>query len=255
MPSNQAAYRAPSWSLLATEPLRAVLDFCSSRLIQPPLVQGDGHPVIVYPGLGAGPLTTSQLRSALKSCNFAVHDWELGVNTGPEGDFDGWIAPLVERIRELHAAEGARVSLIGWSLGGIYARELAKLCPDSVRQVITLATPFGSLDGANHAGTIYKMLGGDTSRITPELQERLRERPPVPTTSIYSKSDGMVSWEGCLQEPGPQVENVEVHASHLGMTSHPDVLRIVANRLAQPEGRWRAYRALRRSTAPSRSRK
>jgi hypothetical protein len=127
-----------------------------------------------------------------------------------------------------------------------------------VRQVVTLATPHSSLGGANHAGTIFKMLGGDTSRLTPELEARLRQRPPVPTTSIYSKSDGLVSWRGCLERPAPDVENIAVDASHLGMTSHPSVLRIVANRLAQPEGAWRPYKARRRArvtpaTAPSRS--
>jgi hypothetical protein len=141
----------------------------------------------------------------------------------------------------------------------VYARELAKSAPDCVRQVITLATPFGSLSGANHAGTIYKLLGGNTPQLTPEMQERLRARPPVPTTSIYSKSDGVVCWRGCLEQRGSEVENVAVDASHLGMPTHPEVLRIIADRLAQPEGTWRPYRrkraALRPATAPSRSRK
>ena len=259
MPSSSLAFRAPSLALLATEPLRAVLEFCSSRLGHLAPVDGDGHPVIVYPGLGAGPLTTSHLRTHLKQCAFAVHDWELGVNTGPEGVFDDWLQPLAERVRALHALHGRKVSLVGWSLGGVYARELAKCAPDSVRQVITLATPFGSLSGANHAGTIYRMMGGNTSQITPGMQQRLRARPPVPTTSIYSKSDGVVCWRGCLEARGAQVENVAVDASHLGMPTHPEVLRIIADRLAQAEGSWRPYRRkpapLTRATAPSRTRK
>jgi pimeloyl-ACP methyl ester carboxylesterase len=259
MPSNSLAFQAPSLALLATEPLRAVLDLFASRLGHLPTVDGDGHPVIVYPGLGAGPLTTSQLRSHLKQCDFTVHDWELGVNTGPEGELDDWLQPLAERVRALHALHGRKVSLVGWSLGGVYARELAKCAPDAVRQVITLATPFGSLHGANHAGTIFKMLGGTVAQLTPQMQQRLRERPPVPTTSIYSKNDGLVSWRGCLEPRGPEVENIAVDASHLGMTSHPQVLRIVADRLALPEGRWRPYRASRAgfkpATAPSRPRK
>jgi pimeloyl-ACP methyl ester carboxylesterase len=261
MPSSQAipSFRAPSLALLATEPLRALLDFCSSRLGQPPIFEGDGHPVMVYPGLGAGAMTTAQLRNYLKSCNFSVYDWELGVNRGPEGAFDDWLAPLVQRVRELHGQHGQRVSLVGWSLGGIYAREVAKRCPEAVRQVVTLATPFHSLGGANHAGTILKLLGGDTSQLTPEVEAQLRERPPVPTTSIYSKSDGVVCWRGCIEQPGPMVENVHVHASHLGMPTQAEALRVVADRLAQPEGSWRPYRrrraSLKPSTAPSRSRK
>jgi hypothetical protein len=261
MPSTQAlAFQAPSFALLATEPLRAILEQFASKVGDLTPVQGDGHPVIVYPGLGAGSLTTSPLRNHLKSCNFEVHDWELGVNKGPDGHLDEWLPALMERVHRLHERHQRKVSLLGWSLGGIYAREIAKRCPQHVRQVITLGTPHKAMDGFNHAGTIFKMLGGDTSQLTPELLERLRDRPPVPTTSIYSESDGVVCWQGCLEDAGPDVENIPVHASHLGMPTHPDVLRIVADRLAQPEGRWRPYRVRRArlkpaSTAPSRSRK
>lgn len=259
MPSPTAlAFQAPSLALLATEPLRAVLDYFAARVGHLAPVKGDGHPVVVYPGLGAGSLSTAALRNHLASCDFTVHDWDLGVNRGPEGVFDTWLPALVERVRALHAEHGRRVSLVGWSLGGIYAREIARCCPDSVRQVVTLATPFGALGTANHAGTVFRWLGGDASQLTSELEARLRERLPVPTTSIYSESDGVVCWRGCLERKGPLVENVAVQASHLGMPTHPEVLRIVADRLAQPEGRWRRYRARRvltsPTTAPSRSR-
>lgn len=257
MPTSHAlpAFRAPSLALLATEPLRAILEFCSTQLGQEPMVEGDGHPVVVYPGLGFGALTTSQLRNALSNCNFAVYDWELGTNRGPQGVFTDWMTPLVNRVEALREKHGRRVSLVGWSLGGIYAREIAKRSPEAVRQVITLATPFHALDGANHAGTLFKMLGGDTSQLTPEFQKQLSQRPPVPTTSVYSKNDGVVCWEGCLEQPGKCVENIHVPASHLGMPSHPEVMRVVANRLAQPEGTWRPYgrRArLKRATPPTR---
>ena len=260
MPIPQTlAYQAPSLALLATEPLRALLDLCAGKVGSLSPVEGDGHPVVVYPGLGAGAMSTSALRTHLANCKFQAHDWELGVNTGPGTDFDDWLPALVERVQALRAQHQRKVSLVGWSLGGIYAREIAKCCPDSVRQVITLATPHQAINSANHAGTFYKLCGGDTSQLTPELERRLRERPPVPVTSVYSESDGLVCWRGCLEEPGPQVENIPVHASHLGMTSHPDVLRIVADRLAQPEGRWRPYgsprAALKRATARARSRK
>lgn len=259
MPSSQAlAFQAPSIALLATEPLRALLDFCAARVGSLDRVAGDGHPVIVYPGLGAGALSTSQLRNHLRSCNFEVFDWDLGINTGPDGPLEDWVCALAERVCAAFRRHGRKVSLVGWSLGGIYAREIAKHCPDSVRQVITMGTPHAALGGANHAGTIFRMLGGDTSQLTPELQARLAEAPPVPITAIYSESDGLVSWRGCLEQRGRFAENIAVHASHLGMPSHPEVLRIVADRLAQPEDRWRRLRrggALRtpRTTAPSRS--
>ena len=238
----RATFRAPSLGLLATEPLRALLEYCSARIADAPQLSGDGHPVVVYPGLGGGALTTSHLRGFLKDCGYTVSDWESGVNTGPEGVFDDWLGHLDERVRALHEAHGRKVSLIGWSLGGVYAREIAKRCPEAVRQVITLGTPFGALAHGNHAGTVFRILNRDRAHLPPDLEARIREAPPVPTTSIYSKTDGIVCWRGCVERRTAMSESVEVHASHLGMVTNPQVLRVVANRLAQPEGRWRPLR-------------
>jgi hypothetical protein len=237
-----ASLRAPPVSLLVMEPLRALFDYCAARLSYEALPVGDGHPVVVYPGLGGGAFSTSHLRRFLTQSGFTVHDWKGGINTGPSGVLDDWLGALEQRVRDLHGAHGRKASLIGWSLGGVYAREIAKRCPECVRQVITLGTPFGALGEGNHAGTVYKLLNRDNSQLTPELEARLRECPPVPTTSIYSKTDGIVSWRGCIEKKSDNSESVEVTASHLGMGTHPQVLRIVANRLAQPEGRWRALR-------------
>ncbi|MDF2465652.1 MAG: hypothetical protein K0Q43_3887 [Ramlibacter sp.] len=237
-----SSFRAPPLSLLAMEPLRAMLDYCAARIGCEPMPVGDGHPVVVYPGLAGGSMSTAHLRQFIQRSGFIARDWERGVNTGPQGEFDDWLAALVQHVRDLHAEHGSTVSLVGWSLGGVYAREIAKICPGSVRQVITLGTPFGSLGGGNHAGTVYKLLKRDTPQLTPEIEARLRECPPVPTTSIYSKTDGIVSWRGCIERRSAQSESVEVAASHLGMGTHAQVLRIVANRLAQPEGKWRPLR-------------
>jgi len=236
------AFRAPPIGLLATEPLRAALDYCASRLASLPKKIGDGHPVVVYPGLGGGALTTSHLRSFLKDCGWDAHDWGGGVNTGPEGVFDEWIASLEQRVRQLHALHGQKVSLIGWSLGGVYAREIAKRCPDAVRQVITLGTPFAALAHGNHAGGVFRILNRERAHLSADLEARIRQCPPVPVTSVYSKSDGIVCWEGCIEKKGPASESVEVHASHLGMVTNPQVLRVVADRLTQPEGRWEPFR-------------
>lgn len=234
-------FRAPTLGLLATEPLRALLDYLATRVASLSVPEGDGHPVVVYPGLGAGALATSHLRAFLKDSGFAAHDWGCGVNTGPDGAFDDWLAPLTARVRELHREHGRKVSLIGWSLGGVYAREIAKRLPDCVRQVITLGTPFAALAQGNHAGTVFRLLNGEKAQLSPDLQGRIRNCPPVPTTSIYSKSDGIVSWRGCIEKRSAASESVEVHASHLGMVTHPQVLRVVANRLAQPEGKWKPF--------------
>ena len=224
------------------EPLRGMLDHLAARVGTGPLPIGDGHPVVVYPGLGAGAIATSHLRRFLKKSGFAAHDWEGGFNTRPTGDPDEWLSGLVEKVQELERLHERKVSLVGWSLGGVYAREIAKRSPDSVRQVITLATPFNSLGDGNHAGTIYKFLKRNSEQLTPEVEARLRECPPVPTTSIYSKSDGIVSWHACIEKKTKRSENVEVAASHLGIVSHAEVMRIIANRLAQPEGQWRPLR-------------
>jgi alpha-beta hydrolase superfamily lysophospholipase len=230
-------------ALLLAEPLRAMFDALASHVTAHPESIGDGHPVIVYPGLGAGSRNTSQLRNFLRHAGFEASDWGGGVNTGHDGDFDEWLDVLVQNVQALQAQhDGRTVSLVGWSLGGIFAREIARRAPAAVRTVVTLATPFASLGDGNHAGKIYKMLNGDAGQLAPELEARLRESPPVPTTSIYSKSDGIVSWRGCIEKRSPRSESVEVDASHLGMVNHPDVLRIVANRLAQPEGRWKPLR-------------
>jgi hypothetical protein len=240
--SFSASLRAPPISLLAMEPVRALFDYCAARLGCEALPVGDGHPVVVYPGLAGGALSTGHLRRFLKDSGFTVHDWEGGINTGPGGAFEDWLGDLVQRVCVLHLEHSRKVSLVGWSLGGVYAREIAKRCPESVRQVITLGTPFGALGNGNHAGTVYKLLNRDSSQLTPELEARLRECPPVPTTSIFSKTDGIVSWRGCIEKKTASSESVEVTASHLGMGTHPQVLRIVANRLAQPEGQWRPLR-------------
>ena len=243
MPTTPAlatgAFPAPALGLLATEPLRALLDYFAARVASLPQPAGDGHPVVVYPGLGAGALTTSHLRRYLGDCGFDVHDWGSGVNTGPDGGFDDWLAELGDRVRALQARHGRKVSLVGWSLGGIYAREIARRSPECVRQVITLGTPFAALAHGNHAGAVFRMLNRARTELSPEIEARIRATPPVPTTSIYSKSDGIVSWKGCIEKRTPTSESVEVHASHLGMITHPQVLRIVANRLAQAEGGWR----------------
>jgi thioesterase domain-containing protein len=196
----------------------------------------------VFPGLGGAPFTTSHLRQFLEGCGFSAHCWGRGVNTGPEGDFDDWLHALEEDVRRRHAQSGRKVSLVGWSLGGIYARELAKRCPECVRQVITLGTPFASLRGSTHAEAVYKLMHANAAALSPQLEARLRECPPVPTTSIYSKTDGVVSWRGCIERRSPQSESVEVMASHLGMATNPEVLRVVVDRLAQPEGGWRPWR-------------
>jgi pimeloyl-ACP methyl ester carboxylesterase len=200
--------------------------------------KGDGHPVLVFPGLIASDVSTELLRRYLKSLSYHSHRWRQGRNLGPRPGVLDACARLVET---LHRQHGRKVSLIGWSLGGIYAREMAKQLPSSVRSVITLGTPFAGHPRATNAWRVYELASGERVDHTPRDWPRLHEAPPVPTTSIYSRTDGVVAWQCSVQQPGPQTENIEVEASHIGLGVHPAVLYAVADRLAQPEGAWQPF--------------
>ncbi len=242
--SQDSTPRLPALTLLALEPLRAGLDYCASLLGSGPPNRGDGHPVLVLPGLAAGDWSTLHMRRVLRGAGFDAHGWGLGLNRGPQGDFDHWLTRVEDKLHALVEHSGGRkVSVVGWSLGGIYARELAKRAPQAVRQVITLGSPFAGIE-ASRVGPVFKLVNAGRSKLTPELEERLREDPAVPTTAIYSKTDGVVAWQACMANETAHCESIEVsRASHCGMGAHPRVLQIVADRLAQPEGRWQRWRA------------
>jgi pimeloyl-ACP methyl ester carboxylesterase len=199
--------------------------------------RGDGHSVLVLPGLITGDSSTFLLRSFLRKQGWRSHAWNQGLNLGPrEGVFEA----CVERLAHLHQQSGRKVSLVGWSLGGVYARELAKRMPHAVRQVVTLGSPVNARVHASNARRLYEFVSGSRA-YDHGLVARLGEPVPVPSTSIYSRSDGIVHWRASLQAEGPMAQNIRVPASHAGMGLNPLVLRILANRLAQPEHLWQAY--------------
>jgi len=237
--------RPPSPALLALEG-RAWLEFASLLPALPLLARaprGDGHPVLVLPGWLAGDRTTRPLRWFLRDRGYHAHGWKLGRNHGPDPDT---VAGLSRRFRELRDRHGRRVTLIGWSLGGIYARELARHFPDGVRQVVTLASPFRDVSATSGITRIFRSAGTPER---PDVHRRLRDPLPVPSTAIYSRTDGIVAWQSCLEDDGPQSESIAVESSHCGMGHHPRVLLVIANRLAQPDGAWKPYVERRPSTA------
>ena len=199
--------------------------------------RGDGHPVLVLPGLLASDASTAALRAFLASLGYEVHGWGQGTNLGPR---TGVLANLQATLAAMHGRDHRKVSVIGWSLGGIYARELARIAPLSVRQVVTLGSPLhGDPDRSTHAAGLYHLVAGRAP-----VEDPLRNvgPAPVPTTSIYSRSDGVVAWGASVERPGPQVENVEVcNASHTGLGFNPLVWLVVGDRLAQAEGAWRRF--------------
>jgi len=213
----------PAWPLLQRAPM------------------GDGHTVIVFPGLSASDGSTLPLRNYLATRNYKVTGWNQGHNFGPRA---GVLEAASHQVREaFHAAGDRKVSLIGWSLGGVYARELAKLHPDMVRCVITLGTPFSGAPESTNAWRLFRLTSGrDIKSETGRFD--LPTAPPVPTTSIYSRSDGIVAWQGSIQAPSaanPRTENIEVIASHLGIGMNPSAMWAVADRLSQPEDAWQPF--------------
>lgn len=201
------------------------------------LPRGDGHAVLVFPGLGANDFTTVPLRRVLDSLGYVTYPWMQGFNFGPR---HGVLDRCRDQVAEIADRHGHSISLIGWSLGGIYAREMAKELPDRTRCVITLGTPFTGPARATNAWRLFEFVSGQ-SVDDPALREQIRRSPPVPTTSIYSKTDGVVAWRCSLNPPGPQLENIEVQASHVGMGFNPVALYAVADRLAQPAGGWQPF--------------
>lgn len=201
--------------------------------------RGDGHPVLVLPGFMASDFSTRALRAFLRNKGYAAHGWKLGRNVGPNAKT---IAAMVERVREVRARYDRRVSLVGWSLGGIYARELARALPETVRQVITLASPFRDLDAVSVPRRM-RQRAQRSAAVADEavLRARLREPLPVPTTAIVSRTDAIAAWRSCCAETGPLSETLEVDSSHLGIGHHPIVLLTIADRLAQPDGAWRPF--------------
>lgn len=232
----------PSLVKLALE-WRAVSELISYLHLEPLLArsaQGDGHPVLILPGFMAGDLSTRPLRGFLRKRGWVASPWKMGANLGAtEAVKDG----LRHRLEYLHRRYGKPVSLLGWSLGGFYAREMAREAPELVRQVITLGTPFnGHPSSSNVAWLFAKLTGQDVDANVADLLERMQTPLQVPTTSIFSQSDGVVAWQACLDhDDRAQAENIQVYGSHCGLGHNPLALLAIADRLSQPHGEWRPF--------------
>jgi pimeloyl-ACP methyl ester carboxylesterase len=245
----------PPLSLFAQEQMRALgefVNFRARRRLLREAPRGDGHAVLVLPGFLAPEFSTAPLRGFLRDLCYDARGSHLRVNMGPNARVAQTLQDRLEHLAERH---GRKVSLVGWSLGGIYAREMARARPELVRRVITMGTPFADISATHAARFIPLRPDGKPLHEAHELRAALRRPLDVPTTSIYSKSDGIVHWQGCLQEEGPRRENVEVHCSHTGMGFHPEVFRVVADRLALAEEEWRPYQTPPADPAKGRSRR
>ena len=241
--SAEVPIEAPPWWRTLSEG-RAAFELGAFFAASPALRligRGDRHPVLVLPGFTTTDLSTEPLRWFLRGQGYWAHGWQLGRNLGPtEEVLDG----LEARFRYVYERHHRKVSLVGWSLGGIYARLLAQRHPDMVRQVITLGSPF-RLDEGDHTA-LDPVWNRVSPGFTPHLADFMRDMHldlVVPSTAVFSKSDGIVDWHTCVESAGGLRESVEVFGSHSGLGFNPAVLLAIADRLHQAEGNWSPFRA------------
>jgi pimeloyl-ACP methyl ester carboxylesterase len=242
----------PSWGLTLLEPVRLPVELTWSLAIDrlaPDSDLGAGRPVLVLPGFSADDLMTSRLRAHLTKHGFAVHGWGLGRNHGLT---DQLVDGLLERFDEVADHDGAPVSVVGWSFGGLLARWLAHQRSDRVRQVVCLGSPWRAEGELTRTTPLFER-AARRHGLSPRARDivtELREPLPVPLTVLWSRTDGIVNGRGCVAD-GPSTENLEVPSSHVGLPSNPLSLAVLTDRLAQDDPRnpepfsWRtALRAL-----------
>ncbi|SIN64693.1 PGAP1-like protein [Parasphingorhabdus marina DSM 22363] len=238
-------FKQPYWFHAAAEIARAQQEAAFLNFAEP-FVRGrppeePGH-VLLIPGFLGNDSYTARFRNWLRSNGYETSGWKQGTNTGPGGDT---LLRLKDQIVEESEKAGAAVSLIGHSLGGIYAREMAKILPSHVKQVITAGTPIAPdpANGLSPVSRVFESLNPGSSRHW-ESHADIFEAPPVPTTTLFSFSDGIVHWRRSIQKDGHnQTENIAVMGSHTGMLSNASVWFVIADRLAQNSSEWRAYRS------------
>ena len=240
-PQVTGRLRPPALSLLLAE-VRGIFEFNASLMLSPLLMgapRGDGHPVLTLPGFLASDLSMAPMRRYLKELGYDAHAWNNGRNIGGVLRMR---SALRDRLAAVHTATGRKVSIIGWSLGGVYARDLALQAPDMVRSVVTLGSPFANDIRATNATRLYEALSGEAVEDNAELRTAIAGDLPVPATSIYSRTDGVVNWRTCILRPSDTAENIEVYlASHIGLGVNTAALWAVADRLAQSEGQFRQF--------------
>lgn len=209
----------------------------------PLMPKGENRPVLVLPGFLASDASTTPIRWFLDRLGYASYGWDVGRNLGPT---DKTLEGITTKIVELRETYGQPVSLVGWSLGGIYAREIARLAPDYIRDVVTLGSPFqiqrSSDSNASVASDRLRQNWSQNVRL-PRIPDRMRDTLPVPSTAVFTKTDGIVSWADCVDVPDDNHDNVEVFGSHCGLGHNLAALYVVADRLGQDEGSWQPFMA------------
>ncbi len=241
---QQSTIKKPSFYLYITEVIRAFKDFrqlSSFRKSFKNDFPADGHPVLLIPGFMSSDVSTLPLRRFIKKLGYVSYGWEMERNIGRVEKLD----LLLIRIEKLHQKHGQKVTLIGWSLGGVYARQLAKAKPELVRQVITLGSPFSGLTEPNNASWLFPLLH-DGKKVEELESPWLIDIPapaPVPTTAIYTKEDGIVSWRVCMEQTVDEIhQNIQVTGSHIGLGVNATVWHIIADRLRYKKENWALFK-------------
>lgn len=236
----------PPLHLALTEAPRALgeastLWWSRSLLLNSP--KGDGHAVIFCPGFLYSDLSTAMLRRYVSRLGYDAYGWNHGRNYGL-GTSGEPIKKVVDWASQIAERTGQPVTLVGWSLGGVVARETAKAIPDKVRQVITMGTMIRGGPESSNAHEIYKFIAEPAGR-PPEVEALIQEfsppPPDIPTTSIYSKADGIVPWRGCIEQDDSFTDNIEVVSSHLGLGFHAAVFHALADRLPLTRASWSPF--------------
>lgn len=242
-PRARPAMRPPSriWTMSEGRAMFELAAFYASRPMLSMLPRGDGHSVMVLPGFLATNSSTAPMRRLLGNLGYDIHGWESGRNVKVN---QAMLTSLENQLARLNDESGGKVSLIGWSLGGVLAREVAKLHPDRVRLVVSLGSPLSNDRGHSSVSRLFDLLNGKEPEVIEDGRfDALHKAPPVPTTSILTKTDGIVHWHASVQEKGQHPsENIVVHASHCGLGVNPSVMIALADRLGQNEADWRPFK-------------
>ncbi|SMC97319.1 Alpha/beta hydrolase family protein [Novosphingobium sp. B1] len=224
-----ADVRGPKWQALLGELRTPVEHWQASRRNRAMDEQApESRAVMLLPGFGTHPARMKPLRIALEAAGHRVSDWGLGFNFGPTEDrFDR----LCERVLTMARKEGEPLVLVGWSLGGIFAREVAKRHPEAVRLVVTMGTPFSGDRRANNAWRAYQLIAGH-SVDEPPIGQDMAAKPPVPTVALWSARDGIVSPRSSCGRKGERDLAIPMRCTHLGFAAHPDVAAMLKRLVA-----------------------
>jgi hypothetical protein len=228
---------------------RALLEMAALPMFLPVLQstpRGDGHSVLLVPGFTASDVTMIGLGVFLRSRGYHVETWGFGQNTGFKLKF---AQALEQKLRFMHHQHRRKVSVVGWSLGGVYGFYATHAAPECVRTVVSLGSPMRfSVESFNtpiFVKMLYRYLAhpmGPVAHLANVRSKVLRSPPPVPSTCIYSNTDGVVPPDAAqLDAAGSQHENIWVPGSHIGLGFNPTVMWILADRLSQPEGAWQPF--------------